>query len=188
MRRFLFSQAKSLVDHTRRRQHHTGRRRFLSLLPSLSHPIPVPAPLVSLSHFLSSASEMAVSDSTFSLPDSINPKVSGCCLNCGLISVFFSRLICNFWQIVIVLFVSTPNIFHCVSLYVFLPNNETDKLCLISRFSVHNLRFTAAPSELCFCLCLNLKFFFLSRNSIMLSLPLCQFCSHESLFSHTKPN
>ncbi|CAA7014208.1 unnamed protein product [Microthlaspi erraticum] len=80
MRRFLFSQAKSLVDHTRRRQHHTSHRRFLSLLPSRSHPIPVPAPLVSLSHFLSSASKTATSLS-ISLPvtlESVNPKVLKC--------------------------------------------------------------------------------------------------------------
>lgn len=75
MRRFLFSQAKTLLDQSRRQHHRTGR--FLSLLPYLS-PVPVAAPLVSLSRFLSSTSEMSGSDSTSSLPvtlDSINPKV-----------------------------------------------------------------------------------------------------------------
>ncbi|CAH2066915.1 unnamed protein product [Thlaspi arvense] len=77
MRRFLISQAKTLADQIRR-QHHTSRR-FLSLLPSLSPP--VPSPLLSLSRFLSSASNMSASDSTSSLPvtlDSINPKVLKC--------------------------------------------------------------------------------------------------------------
>ncbi|XP_024006656.1 alanine aminotransferase 2, mitochondrial [Eutrema salsugineum] len=81
MRRFLFSQAKrSVLDQTRR-QHHTSRR-FLSFLPSLSPHLPAPAPpLLSLSRFLSSTSKMSASDSTSSLPvtlDSINPKVLKC--------------------------------------------------------------------------------------------------------------
>ncbi|KAL1219851.1 Alanine aminotransferase 2 [Cardamine amara subsp. amara] len=81
MRRFLINQGKSLLDNTRR-QHHTTRR-FLSILPSTSAPVPVPsrAPLVSLSRFLSSTSKMAASDSASSLPvtiDSINPKVLKC--------------------------------------------------------------------------------------------------------------
>uniref|UniRef100_A0A1J3HKW0 alanine transaminase n=1 Tax=Noccaea caerulescens TaxID=107243 RepID=A0A1J3HKW0_NOCCA len=82
MRRFLVNQAKGLVDQTRR--HHHKSRLFLSPLSSLSHPVPVSArsPLVSLSRFLSSTSEMAASDhSTSSLPvtlENINPKVLKC--------------------------------------------------------------------------------------------------------------
>ncbi|EOA33336.1 hypothetical protein CARUB_v10020102mg [Capsella rubella] len=78
MRRFLTSQAKGLVDHTTRRQHHKSPS-FLSLLTPQSRPL---APLSSLSRLLSSTSEMAASsDSTSSLPvtlDSINPKVLKC--------------------------------------------------------------------------------------------------------------
>ncbi|XP_010415979.1 PREDICTED: alanine aminotransferase 2, mitochondrial-like [Camelina sativa] len=83
MRRFLIGQArKGLVDHTTRRQHHQTRS-FLSLLPpSFSTNSPRAAPLVSLSRFMSSTSDMAASsDSTSSLPvtlDSINPKVLKC--------------------------------------------------------------------------------------------------------------
>jgi alanine transaminase len=75
MRRFLINQAKGLVDHSRRQHHHKSPS-FLS---------PQPRPLASsppaLSRFFSSTSEMSASDSTSSLPvtlDSINPKVLKC--------------------------------------------------------------------------------------------------------------
>ncbi|KFK41654.1 hypothetical protein AALP_AA2G155600 [Arabis alpina] len=77
MRRFFLSQAKTCLDQSRRQHHKT--RRVLSLLPSLSSPVPVP--VSPLSRFLSSTSEMSGSDSTSSLPvtlDSINPKVLKC--------------------------------------------------------------------------------------------------------------
>ncbi|KAG7586779.1 Pyridoxal phosphate-dependent transferase [Arabidopsis thaliana x Arabidopsis arenosa] len=73
MRRFLINQAKGLVDHSRR-QHHKSP----SFLSPQSRPL---ASLVSLSRFFSSTSEMSASDSTSSLPvtlDSINPKVLKC--------------------------------------------------------------------------------------------------------------
>ncbi|CAL9240404.1 unnamed protein product [Arabidopsis halleri] len=78
MRRFLINQAKGLVDHSRR-QHHKSS----SFLSPQSRPLasPAPASLVSLSRFFSSTSEMSASDSTSSLPvtlDSINPKVLKC--------------------------------------------------------------------------------------------------------------
>ncbi|CAN7130130.1 unnamed protein product [Brassica rapa subsp. narinosa] len=62
MRTFLINQAKTLADQTRR-QPHTSRR-LLSLLPSTL----VPAPLLTLSRFLSSTLEIAASDPTSSLP------------------------------------------------------------------------------------------------------------------------
>lgn len=89
MRRFLINQAKGLVDQSRR-QHHKSPS-FLS---------PQSRPLASLSRFFSSTSEMSASDSTSSLPvtlDSINPKVGflfSSSLNCGFLALlFFPRLI-----------------------------------------------------------------------------------------------
>ncbi|CAE5963873.1 unnamed protein product [Arabidopsis arenosa] len=78
MRRFLINQAKGLVDHSRR-QHHKSP----SFLSPQSRPLasPASASLVSLSRFFSSTSDMSASDSTSSLPvtvDSINPKVLKC--------------------------------------------------------------------------------------------------------------
>ncbi|CAH8391015.1 unnamed protein product [Eruca vesicaria subsp. sativa] len=78
MRRFVISQAKNLIDQTRRcrQPHHHSNLRLLSLLRS---PASDSTPVYSPRLFSSSASDM--SDSSSSLPvtlDSINPKVLKC--------------------------------------------------------------------------------------------------------------